>query len=315
MTKDINHVFYKFKYPVNYTFNVDDFNLGLESIWDYRLNHDEPSNAECTGISYLSSFLWITSCIFTDDVKKSLFFGRFVKWKYWDQIHLYLKTWDFSDIEADTDFIWRESDKTDDEMIIKDFFYIFKLTYDSRNKVINWIISRPTLVECMWKNELWFVVKSIILNNFSNLEDWADISFWLEEILWEQQLNNFSEKWLTLTYIETKKVKTLMEELEQDLDGYDDSDTVDVTVSLNKTNSGKLKNLIRRFKPSTVVNSPIKHLVIKNDYWKIINLDEFCYNFKVEDVEIKDWIVFWNSKPLYFKKISDFIVEKIFPNI
>jgi len=315
MKKNINHIFYKFEYKVNSTFNVDNFNQGLESIWDYRLNHDDPNIAECTWISYLSSFLWIPSCVFSDDIKKSLFFGRFVKWKYWDQIHLYSKTWDFSDIEEDTDFIWRESDKTDDEMIIRDFFYSFKLTYDSTNRVIKWIISRPTLVECMWKNELWFVVKNILINNFEKLEDWEDVSFWLEEILWQQQLNTFSEKWLTLSYVETKTVKTILDDLKQDLDGYDDSDTVDVNVSMNKTNSSKIKDLIRRFSPSSVVNSPIKHLVIKNDFWKIVNLDEFCYNFKIEDVELKDWIVFWESKPLYLKKVSDFIVEKVFPNI
>lgn len=315
MLKNINHVFYKFEYPVNSGFSNNDFIEWLEKITDYRLNHDDIENSECTWISYLSSFEWVTSCTFHDEVKKSLFYWRFVKGKYWDQIHLYSKSWDFSDIEDDTDFIWRESDKRPDEMVVRDFFYVFKLTYDSINKTLKGIVSRPTLLECMWKNELGFVIKKIIQNNFQNLEDGWDTTFWLEEILWQQQLSAISSDGLTISYVETKKIKNIMEDLEQDVDWYWEEDTIDITVSINKTNSSKIENLVRRFKPSRVIDSPIKRLVIKNNYWKIINLESFCYSFIIEDLDIIDWIIVWESKAYYLNKLSRFVIEKIFPNI
>ena len=317
LKKDINHIFYRFSYPVDNTFDNESFEKWLWKVSRFRLNHDDPSNLECIWISYLSNFLGITYTTFDDSTRESLFFWRFVKWNYGDQIYLYSKTWDFTDIEEDTSFIWRESDKTPDEMVVKDFYYILKLEYDREDKKIKWIISKPTLKDCLSKNELEFIVRKIIEDNFSNLDTSLSIQIYrLEEILWQQELSNFSGKWLTISYVETKKVWDFMDDLGQEIDWYDDSDTIDVNVVLNKTNASKIKNLIQRFIPAEVSqNLPIKNLVIRNDFWKIINMEEFCFNCKVEWVEINDWTVASNAREWYLSKLSKFLVEKVLPNI
>jgi hypothetical protein len=55
-------------------------------------------------------------------------------------------------------------------MVIRDFYYIFKLTYDTHNKAINGIVSKPTLKECLSKSELEFVIKKILETNFNELD-------------------------------------------------------------------------------------------------------------------------------------------------
>lgn len=320
MIRDINHVFYKFKYPVLTTFTKEKFEEWLTSINTYRLNHDDTSNLECIGVSYLSNFETITSVSFSDNIKKSLFYWRFVKWKYWDQIYLYSKTGNFSDVDDNTDFIWRESDKKEDEMIVKDFYYMFKLSYNKDENIIYWAVSRPTFQEWLSKSELEFVIKNIIENNFTDIDTASWIwTFWLEEILWQQELETLSSSWLTISYVQTKKVWEVLKDLHQNVDWYDESDTVDINVSINKSNTSKLESIIRKFKPyqsqQQVDNFPIKKLVIQNDFWKIINLDEICFKYLAKDIDVIDWTIIWDTRSIYIKNLSIFILEKIFPNI
>ncbi|MFA6090771.1 MAG: hypothetical protein WC774_03270 [Candidatus Gracilibacteria bacterium] len=314
--KDLNHIFYKFTYPVTNNFDNTQFQTGLAEVSNFRLNHDDSNNLECTGISYLSNFSSTSYTTFTDKVKESLFFGRFVKGNYGDQIYLYSKNGNFADISEDTEFIGRESDKTDDEMVIRDFYYIFKLTYDTHNKAINGIVSKPTLKECLSKSELEFVIKKILETNFNELDIAGGIqTFGLEEVLGQQQLSELSGAGLTISYVETKKVGDFMDQLGQNIDGYDESDTVDVNVSLNKTNASKIKALIQKFRPTAPsLDLPIKKLVIKNDLGKVINMEEFCFNYRMEGVEFIDGTIIGDVKISYLKKISKFLVEKIFPN-
>jgi hypothetical protein len=43
-------------------------------------------------------------------------------------------------------------------------------------------------------------------------------------------------------------------------------------------------------------------------------MEEFCFNYRMEWVEFIDWTIIGDVKISYLKKISKFLVEKIFPN-
>lgn len=317
--KEINHLFYQFSYPVNANFSNDDFKIWLQNIVNFRINQDNSNNLECIWISYLNNFSWISFISFDDDIKESLFFGRFVKWKYGWQIHFYSKEWDFWDIAENTEFIGRESDKKPHEMVIKDFYYIFKFNFSSENRAIEWLISKPTLKECFSKKELEDTLRKVIEYNFCNLDNSkAKQDYGFSEILWQNQLENFSGKWFTIHYVETKKIWDIMDQLWQKIDWYDESDTVELSITINKTNASKLKWFfsklgIKKLEPS--INRPIKKIILKNDFWKIINMEEFCYNFKINWIELINDTLIGDSRDLYISKLSTFIVKELIPNL
>lgn len=316
MKKDINNIFYRFTYKFDTNFNVEKFNEWLEKIKTFKYNKVDEKNE-------LSLWVWYIGCIWDVDFSpinwdewNNVFFGRFIKWKYGDQIYFYKNNWDYSKVNDETEYIWRESDKKEDEIIVNDFYYIFKLTYNESENEIKWIISKPTFKEFINKKDLFDLVKEILKNSFWEWNNEYNVqNFALTEIYSNNELSKLSSLWASISYIEVKKVKDLMEEVQEEIDWYDENDEVNLNVTINKTNTWGVFNIFKkRLLNQNWRDIPIKHIKIKTPNWNFLDMEWFYFSKKIS-VNVKDWTLTWEDKSYFISELAKFVQDKIYPVI
>lgn len=316
MEKTINNIFFRFSHKCDDNFDLEKFEEWLEEVKSFKYNKKDEKNELSIWISNIGCIWDIENPPVIWNEWKNIFHWRFVKWKYWEQIFFYKNDWNYSTINEEDDHIWRPSNKNEDEIIVNEFYYIFKLYYNESENIINWVISKPTFKEFITKNDLELLVKEILKSNFWEWDDEYNIqNFELNEIYSSNEISRLSWLWATISYVEQKTVWDVVEELWEQIDWIDENQVVNLKITINQTNTAFLFPLFKkRILNTHSTDIPLKDIKIKTPQWTFLDLDWFYFSKKIK-VNITDWTIILDQKSYFISELSRFIQDKIYPVI